>query len=58
VRDRNRGSYKTSKNDYVSNKPFSIDVKGGEVADTGRIADTRRIEDGGSITELNEGFHQ
>jgi hypothetical protein len=29
--------------------PFSIDVKGGEVADRGRIADTRKVADRGSI---------
>jgi hypothetical protein len=30
-------------------KPFSIDVKGGEVADKGSFADTRKVGDKGSI---------
>jgi hypothetical protein len=29
--------------------PFSIDFKGGEVADRGRTANTRKIADRGSI---------
>jgi hypothetical protein len=30
-------------------QPFSIDVKGGEVADKGRITNIRKVADWGSI---------
>jgi hypothetical protein len=39
-------------------KPFSIDVKGGEVTERGRIADRGRIAYRGSVTKLTKVFHQ